>query len=97
MVQARDPAGFAHLIVAGPFRFTMHRGQHAVLRTVLAVIVGQVIALERIVVAHEKMRLWLTLQPGIVVGLQIPQMVMRVNQGDAALRYPGFKGWHRSC
>ena len=80
----RQPLRFADLVVAVPFGFAVHRGQHVVPARVAAIVVGQVVALQPRVVAQEEVRLGPVRQPGIVVALKVPQMVVGVDQRDGA-------------
>ena len=79
-VDLGQPRRLADLVAAVPFRLAMDGLEHVVGCGVAAVVVGQVVALDRVVVAEEEMRLRPVPEPGIVVALQVPEMVMRIDQ-----------------
>jgi hypothetical protein len=81
LVDLADPAALADLVGPVPFGFAMHRRQHVVIRGVAAIILGQVVLPERRVVAHEEVLLLATAQPRVPAHAQIPQVMVRVDQG----------------
>jgi hypothetical protein len=80
LVHLGDPARLAELVVALPFGFAMHRRQHVVPGGVAPVVVRQIVAADRAVVAHEEI-VPVTAQTRVHVPADLPQVMMRVDQG----------------
>src|SRR3546814_3186937 len=60
----------------------MHRCDDAEPRGVPAVVVGEVAALERRIVAEEEGRLGTVAEPGVVIPLDVPKMVVRIDDRE---------------
>src|ERR1700687_5538333 len=82
LMDAGDPTGLADLVGAVPFSFAMHRRQHIVAGGVAPVILGQIVAPDRAVVAHEKIMARLADEVRMLLLRQVPQMMVRIDQGD---------------
>ncbi|MCY1293800.1 hypothetical protein D9M70_430710 [compost metagenome] len=76
------PAGLHHLIAAVVFGLAMHGGQNSMRSAVSKIVLGQVIAPQRAVVAQEEVHIAGLLQPGITMTVQVPEMMVGVDQGD---------------
>ncbi len=85
-MQAAQHSGFGDLPGAIHLRFAMHRGQDVVPARIPQVVFRQVVAPDRIVRAQEEMRLGLVGEEGVAVRLQVPQMMVGVDERDRARR-----------
>ena len=88
--ELRQPARLADGIGTIPFRLDVHGADDAMAAGVGAIVRRQVGAAERAVVAvaeHHR----LILQPGIGVALEVPEMLVRVDNGEiVVVRHRGF-------
>jgi len=80
LVNCVNPTCFAELVGAVPFGLAMHRRQHIVAGGIMPVIVRQVVAAQRTVVAHEKIMPLFADQIRVLLLRQVPQMMMRIDQ-----------------
>jgi hypothetical protein len=74
-----QPTRLSHLIVAIPFGFHVHGGHHVVVCCVASIVGRQVVALQTLVWAEEEVLVGAIAQPGVVVAIQIPQMMVRID------------------
>jgi len=88
-----DPARLAQRIGAIPFGFDVEGLDDAVARTVAAIIGGQVIAPDRRIIAIAERNGDRIAQPGVIIPVEIPEMLVRVNDGKFVS--PG--GWIRKA
>ncbi len=99
-----DPARLADLVGAVPFGLAMHGRQHIVAGRIAPVILGQVVASERAVVAHEEIMARRGDEVRVFPLRQVPQMMVRIDQRDrvrrivpaAVDRVHGFLGHRRT-
>ncbi len=79
-IHLRKPARLGDLAVASHLRLDMHCRKHIVAARIALVVVRQIVSLERIVVAHEKVLFRFVRQPRVTIRLEIPEVMMRIDQ-----------------
>ena len=80
--QLPDPAHFSNGVATVPFRFDEHGRFDPKLTRVAQIISREVIPLDRAVIAVAKRNLRLIAQPRQIVGIQIPEMLMGIDDGN---------------
>ena len=85
-VHFHDPFAFLDLEVTAAFRLTMNRGDDIVSGRIPLVILRQIIAADRSVVAKKKVGSWRSGKGWIGQVIQIPQVMMGVHYGDIVKR-----------
>ena len=74
-----QPLGLGDLAVAIVLRLDVNRSDDPQARGVAPVVLGQVVALERRVVAEQEIRLGAVGEPGVVIAPEVPEMMVGVD------------------
>ena len=89
-----DPARFRHRIGAIPFGFHVHGLGDAEAGAVATVIVRQVVALERRIIAVAKWDRDRIAEPGIIIAVEVPEVLVGIDNGNGGL-VRQFRLWLR--
>ena len=79
-----NPAGFGNRVVGRPFGLDVYRTDQIECRAVAPKVVGQVVAANCGIVAISKRNHRLVLQPGLPVFVEIPNVMMCIDDGQRA-------------